>query len=87
MRVTVTRRTGQNEPGTTLDLTRTEAEWLVHRGYADMTSDDSDTTRDDTRDDHDDDNTRDDHSAHTTTMPTTKGAATPAARRAQSSKR
>lgn len=34
MKVKLTRRLGQNKPGTVLDLTTPEAEFLVYRGHA-----------------------------------------------------
>lgn len=34
MRVTYTRRLGQNEEGATVDVSDSEGAWLVHRGYA-----------------------------------------------------
>lgn len=34
MRITYTKRLGQNKRGTTRDLSDTEAEWLIHRGHA-----------------------------------------------------
>lgn len=49
MRVTYTRRLGQHEAGTDVDVSDVEGLWLVHRGYATTVSTPPVT------DDHDDD--------------------------------
>lgn len=38
MRVRLNRRLGQNEAGAELEVTETEAEWLIGRGYAERIS-------------------------------------------------
>lgn len=37
MRVKLTKRTGQNDAGTVVDVSDMEADWLITRGYAEKT--------------------------------------------------
>lgn len=61
MRVALTRRLGQNDVGAAVDVSTSEGNWLVQRGYAtyDPSQDVPDDVPDDDSDDDSDDDARD----------------------------